>query len=329
MVTISDVAKEAGVSLSTVSRTLNNSQLVSPEKKRRVMDAVERLGYKPLRTTAARKTGQSKIIVLATLMLEPDMLDRIRQEAEGIGCQMVISYIGEASEGYAGTLELLKMLPRELLCGVIYLHNDCLDGDVWEELAQYPNVQIGEFKPSKPLNCIMIDDREATRELTSYLLEQGHRRIAYVSSPKNRNFRFMTQRMKGFKDALQDYGLEPDKKLIFKSDRTVEGGTDIARQLMELPELPDAVFCGSDQVAVGCLTELQSKGFKVPDDIAVCGFDNLEISESCNPSITTIAQPFDEMGCEAVHILDTLNSGTALAGRKLFAPHSLVRRGSA
>lgn len=329
MVTISDVAREAGVSLSTASRALNNSSLVSQEKKDRIADAVKKLNYKPLRNTAARKSQQNKIIILITSLLNAEMIEAIRHESEKQGYQMVLSYAGDGTDGYSGCLELVRMLPSYMICGIILVHNECPDKDVWRELSTYPNVQIGEYQPCKPLNCIMLDDYQAAYEMTGYLIEKGHKNIAYVNPGVNGSWRFAKQRYEGFQAAMKQAGIPTSKKLYLEADYTLEGGADIAQRLLNMDPVPDAVFCGSDQAAAGCVVELNCRGVKVPEDIAVCGFDNFEISEVPYPKITTIAQPFDEMGMEAVRMLDMMASGTLVSGRKVLASHTLIERGSA
>lgn len=329
MVTISDVAKEAGVSLSTVSRVLNNSMLVSQEKKDCVMAAVKKLDYKQIRMTDARKAQQSKIIVFATAMLNANMIDAIRGEAERMGYIMLMSYVGESADGYRNTLNFLKLLPSHLIAGVIYMHNECQDKEVWAELSAYPNVQIGEMLPCTPLNHITVDDRQAAYDMTSYLIKNGRRKIAFVRSPVMKQYIHTELRKKGYQDALLEAGISEEEGYYLSADNTIEGGNDIARQIAGLKSLPDAVFCCTDQVASGCVTEFGRLGIKVPEEIAVCGFDGSEVAETCNPALTTVMQPFEEMGTEAVYMLHMMVTGSVSAGKRVIVSHVILDRGSA
>ncbi|MCI8465658.1 MAG: LacI family transcriptional regulator [Lachnospiraceae bacterium] len=329
MVTISDVAKEAGVSLSTASRALNNSVLVSQEKREQVLEAVRRLGYRPIRTSAARQAQQNKIIVVVTAMLNRDMLDCIRQTADELGYQIAMSYVGESyDEGYRNALALVRMLPSHLICGLIFIHNECRDPDMWKEFSTYPLVQIGEYKGVSPLRSIMIDDRAAAYDMTMYLLKQGYRRIVYVRTDRDERYSYGKPRLEGYCSALREAGVEVDTALILEGEYLLDGGVDVARQVLKMKKRPDAVFCTSDHLAAGCLAELEKQGVRVPEDIAVCGFDNHEVSEYCQPGLTTVAQPYGEMGVEAVRMLDMVMSGAIFSGRKIFAEHTLMIRES-
>ena len=114
-----------------------------------------------------------------------------------------------------------------------------------------------------------------------------------------------------------------------RADYVLDGGTDVAQRLLKMKKLPDAVFCSSDYMALGCIAELQKNGVKVPEEIAVSGFDNIEASEYCQPRLTTVGQPYEEMGAEAVRLLDMLYSGVIASGRKVIASHVILERESA
>lgn len=113
-----------------------------------------------------------------------------------------------------------------------------------------------------------------------------------------------------------------------RADYVLDGGTDVAQRLLKMKKLPDAVFCSSDYMALGCIAELQKNGIKVPQEVAVSGFDNIEASEYCYPRLTTVGQPYEEMGAEAVRLLDMLYSGSIVSGRKVVAAHTILDRES-
>lgn len=329
MVTISDVAKEAGVSLSTASRALNNSVMVSQEKKDRVAEAAKRLNYRPIRISMARRAQQNKVIVVISAMLHGTMLDSIRKTAEELGYQTALAFVGEAAnEGYQNALELVKMLPSHLLCGLIVIHNECRDQDLWSEFCAYPMVQVGEYQEVSPKVCVMIDDHEAAYDMTMHLVQKGYRRIVYVSSSEQNHYSFCKLRKAGFEDAMKAAGLPLNKDSVFEADYVLDGGTDVAQRIIKMKQRPDAVFCSSDYMAMGCIAELQRNGLRVPEDVAVCGFDNIEASEYCQPRLTTLSQPFDEMGAEAVRLLDMMYSGSVISGRKVIASHTVLERDS-
>lgn len=329
MVTIADVAREAGVSLSTASRALNNSVVVSQEKKDRVAEAVKKLGYHPLRLSTARRAQQNKIILVVSAMLHNEMLDSIRKTAAEMGYQTLVVFVGETlDDGYRNALEILKMLPSNLLCGLIFVHNQCWDREQWTEFSSYPLVQIGESQPMTPKISVTIDDHEAAYDMTHYLIQKGYRNIVYVSSNDQARYSYCRPRQAGFEDAMRDAGLPLMPESIMRADYVLDGGTDVAQRLLKMKKLPDAVFCSSDYMALGCIAELQKNGIKVPQEVAVSGFDNIEASEYCQPRLTTVGQPYEEMGAEAVRLLDMLYSGSIVSGRKVVAAHTILDRES-
>lgn len=329
MITISDVAKEAGVSLSTASRVLNDSSLVSVEKEK-VFEAVKKLGYHPIRVSAVKKAQQKKIIVVITKLLNRDMLEAIQDTADEFGYQVAMSYVGESGGGnYQSALDLIKVLPQYMIGGVIMIHNECGEERIWKELSVYPMVQIGESKEVSSLRSISIDDRAAAYDMTSYLIKQGYRRIAYVRTDNDCTYSYGKPRLRGYCEALEDAGIEVDKSLILNAGYILDGGSDVAKIIVKMKHYPDAIFCTSDYMAVGCLAELEKQKIKVPQDIAVCGFDNSEVAEYCQPSLTTVGQPYREMGSEAVRMLDMICSGAIVSGRKILAEHTIVVRESA
>lgn len=329
MVTIADVAREAGVSLSTASRALNNSVVVSQEKKDRVAEAVKKLGYHPIRISTARRAQQNKIILVVSAMLHNEMLDSIRKTAAEMGYQTLVAFVGETlDDGYRNALEILKMLPSNLLCGLIFAHNQCWDREQWAEFSSYPLVQIGESQPMTPKISVTIDDHEAAYDMTHYLIQKGYRNIVYVSSNDQARYSYCRPRQAGFEDAMRDAGLPLTPESIMRADYVLDGGTDVAQRLLKMKKLPDAVFCSSDYMALGCIAELQKNGIKVPQEVAVSGFDNIEASEYCQPRLTTVGQPYEEMGAEAVRLLDMLYSGSIVSGRKVVAAHTILDRES-
>ncbi len=333
MITISDVAREAGVSQSTVSRALNNSPRVSMEKKVRIQEAVERLGYVPIRTSAARQAQQNKVIVIVSSSVEfyPALFESVSRSAANMGCQTVIAYTGDTStdEGYRSALEFIRMLPEHMVFGLIVVHNTCSDEKLWREFCEWPLVQIGEARPASPMLHINLDDFDSTYQMTSHLISRGYRRIAYVNRAEfNKAYSYVRPRYNGFLAAMESHHLEVDSDLIFDADTTPDAGVELARKLLALDSLPDAVFCAYDLIAVSCISELRRSGVSIPGDIAVCGFDNEIFSEISDPALTTIAQSLDEMGAESVRLLELLVGHPEMSSRTVLIPPTLVIRES-
>lgn len=329
MATIVDVAQEAEVSVATVSRVMNNSFRVTEEKRRRVYAAIEKLSYQPtIRQKNVKNTG--RIILLVAPILVNELFDSIMATGKDMGYETIIYYIGEDAEGYNSLIDLMKMFPPGLICGLIFVNNVCGEPEPWARLQQYPLVQVGEYLDAETCFAVSTDDVKAAFDMTSYMIQKGHRRIALVSTDANQGsrFRFCKDREAGYRMALAQNNMPVDPELLIYTDYTVEGGAEAARKLIGLEQKPDAVFCVSDHMGVGCVEEFQLAGYHVPGDIAVAGFDNLELSEMCRPRLTTLAQSLEEIGAEAVRVLDMIVNGKLTAGRKIYVQHHIIVRES-
>ncbi|MDR0555180.1 MAG: LacI family transcriptional regulator [Treponema sp.] len=335
MVTIHDVAKAAGVSIATVSRVLNNNNVVTESKRERVFQVMRELGYVPVSRTAKSAPGNQIILVVSSIfpMLE-EVYSGIAASIRELDAhyEVALCYTANTKNNYHNALSLIKMLPPELLRGLIFFNNVCADEGLMTEFQRYPLVQIGEYVEQEPVFAVSTDDRRALYDITKLLIDRGRRRFVLVSnyfSPERRSYRFCTRREAGFRAALEEAGIPFNRDMIFSVDYTVEGGIDAARKIAELTPQPDAVVCVSDYIAAGCVMELRELGVSVPDQIAVTGFDDIEIAETCRPRLTTVRQSFEEMGMEAVRMLDALCAGSLNIGRTTCISHSIIERGSA
>jgi DNA-binding LacI/PurR family transcriptional regulator len=205
--TIADVALAAKVSIATVSRVKNTSHLVSEEKRRRVFAAMEDLGYpRESQSSAEKNEAQIILLVCSGFHLLEDILEGIIEGAEGLNTEyrVTITYTGFTNEGYRRALELARMLPPELLRGIIFYNNMCDDLSIWAEFQKYPLVQIGEYIKSGNCFAVLTNDHEAMSELTRLLIIKGHRRFVFLYNTygENRN-KFCKDREAGFRASLE------------------------------------------------------------------------------------------------------------------------------
>jgi len=147
----------------------------------------------------------------------------------------------------------------------------------------------------------MIDNKRAAFDATHYLLELGHRKIAYIAGPQD--IKIFVKRLEGYKEALLQHGINFDVELIEEGDLSVESGIRAIRNLLRKRIAFTAIFASNDLMAIGCMKELQSNGLKIPQDVSIVGFDNVPLASLVTPSLTTIAQPAYEIGVEAVNLL--------------------------
>ncbi|MFD0668349.1 LacI family DNA-binding transcriptional regulator [Ramlibacter sp. MAHUQ-53] len=317
-VSISEVAELAGVSIATVSRVLNGSKPVSPQTRQRVEAAVARLGYRANPFARSLMSGRSRLV----LVLVPDFANPF---FAGIvnGIEAVT-----LREGYkivlSGPQSSLESVYEGMVDGVISMAHEPMP----EALAQrgFPWIACSEFLPDADVPCVSIDHQQAAIDAVQFLINRGHRRIALLSAQEDNTW--AQQRHAGYEQALARAGLEVKPAYIRVARGTdYNCGMEAAGGLLALPEPPTAVFAVSDTLAIGAIKAFRRAGLRVPQDIAVVGFDNIPLSEVFEPSLTTIAQPMHELGTRAAELLMQRLAGGQPASEKL--QHMLVMRESA
>lgn len=329
MATVIDVAKEADVSVATVSRVLNNSFMVTEEKRERVLAAIEKVGYKVSTKNKELKRNNSKVILVITGTLIEDLFNSFQDTAGDLGYHVIYHYCSNPSST-EGAKEVVNLLKNNIIAGVVLLDIAESNNEFKQVISHYPVVQIG-----KPLidttdkYIVSADDRTIAYDVVSHLIETGKKRIAIISgASEGKISHFEQQREKGYTDALRDNNLPCDDCLKFHVDFTMDGGSDATKKILALENRPDAIFCISDSLAVGCIYRLKKAGISIPDEISVAGVDNSEITEFFDPPITTVDQSFKEIGSETIRMLVSLINGELSRGRKIYIEHQLVIRSS-
>lgn len=304
--TIRDVAKRAGVGLGTVSRVLNGSPMVSPATRQRVIQAIAELNFIP--NPSARRLSLGKTLTIAVIVpffTRPAMIERLR----GIEHSLVESeydLIIYNVETVQRRDECLHELPRgERADGVLVVSLSPRDADIPQLLcANAPVVLIDANHPSlTALNRVIVDDVQGGRIATQHLIDLGHERIGFVSDWLESPFNFTSSRdrYEGYCQALQDAGLEINPQYHGQSDHSRSEARRLALEMLALPERPTAIFAASDTQAMGVLEAARSMRLRVPDDLSVIGYDDIEIAEYLG--LTTIRQLLYESGVRGVELL--------------------------
>ena len=325
---IDEVARQAGVSIATVSRVLTGSKPVAVATRQRVQAAVDALGYAANPFGRGLSGGRSRLL----LMLVPDMANPYYGEiVRGAAAQaqpqgytvLPVDFEGVASEDGDRSLQ---MLAGALADGVINLV-PLGDRPRWLDAAHSrPWVNCSEFLPDDDMPYVSIDHAQAATDAVQYLINRGHRRIALVNADER--FLYARQRRLGYQAALQRAGLPLLTDLVVTTGfNRYDSGTQAVATLLSRPEPPTAVFAVSDTLAIGVIKGLRRAGRRVPDDMAVMGFDDVPIAEVFEPGLTTVAQPMADLGAAAVQMLLQAMAGNKPASRVL--PHRLVLRDSA
>lgn len=309
---IQDVAKLADVSTATVSRALASPERVSPQARARVLEAIARTGYVP--NPAARSLRSQKTFMV--LVVLPDLsntffskiLRGIEETLFEAGYGMIIGDLDGSPEKeahFAAFTAAGRVDGAILLNG--HLFGQSRDGRGEAARLNIPLVALCEAIPGARIPQIEIDNRAAAARMTQHLASLGHRSIAYVSGPSENVLE--RERFRGYRDGLQKAGLPFDPALVIPGDFTIESGIAAGQMIVAQSKRPTAVFCTSDEMAIGLMRTLFSAGLKVPADISVAGFDDIEFAAVAEPSLATIHQPRRELGQVAASVLIELLQG--------------------
>jgi LacI family transcriptional regulator len=322
MATIAEVAREAHVGVATVSRVLNGSPAVREQTRRRVLDAIERLGYAPSATARALSTGRTQSVgVVAPFFTRPSVMERLRGVSRVLassGYQLVLFDVERPGKTSFATLPLGAGLD-----GLLSISLCPPDAELDRlEAAGVPLVLVDH--PHARVPAVHTDDVAGARLATEHLLGLGHERIAFVGDDEENEYGFTSSatRRAGYELALADAGLAPDPALVRRGPHGREASTRLTRELLEAADPPTAVFAASDTQAVGALEAAAELGAQVPGDLSVVGYDDIELARYAG--LTTVAQPLEESGARGAELLIAALAGERPAGKQF--PVELVAR---
>ena len=326
---IKEIARSAGVSIATVSHAFRNPGRVSDDTREKVLATAKRLGYTPNRQAVSLRTAKSG----NNVVIIPDITDTHNSEIiEGIEAvardRGYSVLLGNTQGSPERERDFANMVNSGQADGVILMSHQMPfdlgeDGDV----ADLPPVVNGnEFAGYEGIPCVAIDDRLGGRDATNHLIGLGHRRIAVVTG--DRESTSAKERLAGFRDAMAEADLEVDESLIMYGEYRADVGEIAGADLAARTEPPTAIFCFSDEIALGCLAGLQSAGKSVPDDISVIGFDDIPFARYLVPSLTTVAQPSEAIGRTCATLLFNLIDGVRPDNNRFVLPHTLIVRSS-
>jgi DNA-binding LacI/PurR family transcriptional regulator len=324
-ITSVDVAKLVGVSQSTVSRTFSNDKSVSPRTREKVLEAARKLGYTPNAIARSLITQQTNIIGIVmsniTSPFQPYVLEKFVQELQKLGRQALVFSTGPNQE----VEDLLPSVLQYQVDGLI-ITSATLTSAGMAEVAQQrrPVVLFNRHMAGKTISVVCCDNVEGGRTVANLLLDTGHKKFAYIAG--NTNSSTNRDREKGFSDRLWERALiKPEKA---QANYTYESGYAAAERLLCRDNPPDAIFCGSDIIALGALDRARELRIKIPDDLAIVGFDDIPMASWSGYSLTTIRQPVDFMIASTLALLiEHIEEPESQPEIKLF-PGQLVQRGS-
>jgi len=311
-VTLDMVAQAAGVSTSTVSRTLNGTAAVSAAKQKAVQEAIRHLDYRPNPVARGLAGGRSMSIgVLTQTLSSPfygEALNGIEHELVGAG-YIPLFVSGMRSE--TGERQALAALMARRVDGLVVLAG-CLSNEALLECAQHlPLVVVGRAASAPRLFSLAFANRAGARLATQHLLDAGHTRIAHITGSLTQEDG--PQRLAGYRDALESAGIAWDAALVIEGDFTESGGLSAVEQLLDARIEFTAIFAANDQMAIAAALALYRRGLRVPDDVSLVGFDDLAPARYAIPPLTTIRQSVYQLGCQAaLAVLELLHGRTPL-----------------
>lgn len=294
MVTIKDVAKEAGVAISTVSNVLNNVDIVSPETKKKVLETVERLKYVPNMNAKFLKSNKKNTIGLFLSSIQGDYY-RMLMQAVHLQCKLKNYLLNIYISNENTSEEIYSMIISSGVEGAIVL-NERLSDEYIDRLSKtkMPIVFIDREIAGNHMSSVIIDNAEGTYIALEYLIKQGHRRIGFLHGIYNYDD---DTRYKAYLNVLNKYGLPMDENIILRGYfEELLAYSEMRVMLLKGVELPDAFFCANDEMAWGCIRALTEVGIRVPDQVSVIGFDDHSSSKYFTPPVTTVRSPVTELG---------------------------------
>lgn len=301
MATIKDVAKLAGVALSTASYALSGDSKVSAETKEKVLEAARQLNYQKNGFAMDLKRSRTNTIALILTDLSGPYYSELIRSIQDVTLSHSYDLIACSSMGGKDSTAVRFLLEKRVDGAIVLAHN--ITDEILQAAAgsRFPIVVMDRLIAGEGLINVVVDGEQGGYSATRYLLEKGHNTIAYISGPANSYNN--TLRYQGYLRAMHEAGLEEKAKWKLSGSFIRDGGYKATKMMLMQGELPSAVFYANDEMAVGGMKALEEGGISVPDEISVIGFDDIQLAEYIQPPLTTIRQPMYESGSLAGHLL--------------------------
>lgn len=328
-ITIYDVAREANVSMATVSRVVNGNPNVKPTTRKKVLEVIERLGYRPnavARGLASKKTTTVGVII-------PDISNvffgELARGIEDIATMYKYNIIlSNSDQNKDKELHLLNTMLGKQVDGLVFMGGN-ITADHIEEFKKspVPIVLAGSIEETGTIPSVNIDHEQAVYDAITTFITEGHKKIAIVVGPLHDPLNGV-KKMNGYKRALSDAGIEYNEDFVAEGDYTYDSGIEAFEKFLELESKPSAIFVGSDEMALGVVHGAKDKGFIVPDHFEVITSDNTRLSLMVRPQLTTIVQPLYDIGAVAMRLLTKLMNKEEVSELTVVLPHRIETRKS-
>lgn len=331
-ITIYDIAEALHVSPATVSRGLNNHPGIRKDTKKRISDMARKMGYRHNKFASNLRKKSTNTIGVIVPRLNSSFMSTVIAGMEKIAnahdYHLIIS---QSQESFKQEIDSVSTMFNSRIDGMmVSLAYDTKNTDHFEEVIkkQIPVIFFDRVIEHPNCTSIVIDNKKAGYDATMHLIEQGCRRIVHVDGNLNRNV--YADRFEGYRKALEESGIAFDPALIVSNKLTDQTSSEVAQTILNMKKLPDGIFTANDTSAVACIQELKKAGVKIPDDIAIVGFNNDPISRVIEPNLSTIDYPGQEMGeIAATTLINKLKKlPTGNLNSILLRHHLIVRESS-
>ncbi|MEN9443189.1 MAG: hypothetical protein RIS47_79 [Bacteroidota bacterium] len=331
-ITIHDIAKRLNITASSVSRALHNNPRISEATRNLVHEAASEMGYQQNVIASALRSGKSGtvgvIIPLASRSFFSSIIGGIEEELSAEGYRVIICQSQQKLEREIANIDLLMSARVDGI--MISLTNETFTYDHLKKVTDsgMPLILFDKVIDFEAANMIVIDDYAASYQCVEHLIQQGCKRLAYVSG--DTRVQIYRERLRGFRDALNIFDAQIEEYFIFEADSEVEEGKRVGHKILALPRLPDGIVSASDYVAVGIMKVLAKAGVMCPKDVAITGFSNASFTDLIEPGLTTIDQRNAHMGRMAAKLFieQVTSQKDHIARKVVLAPKLIVRESS-
>jgi len=330
MTSIRDVAKSAGVSVSTVSHVINKTRFVSEETQTKVLDAMKTLKYKPNRLASSLRRKDKRTHTLGLLIPDstnPFFAEVLRGVEDACFDAGYSVFLCNSDDDPQKELNYIEVLLGKQIDGIILvsagIHNDAIALLATNDI---PSVLVDREVSGSIIDSVLVDNEEGGCQATEYLIKLGHTRIGCIAGPSL--ITPSAARVQGYRKALSKYNLVQDDALVIAGDFRAQSGFKATKELLDLEEPPTAIFACNDMMAVGVLHAIDETGLSVPEDISIVGFDDIPLASFTPPPLTTISQPSQEMGFLAAKMVIDRTENQSIPVRHEILSTSLIIRNS-
>ncbi|GKW46662.1 catabolite control protein A [Planococcus sp. NCCP-2050] len=326
-VTIYDVAREANVSMATVSRVVNGNQNVKPATRKKVLKVIEELGYRPnavARGLASKKTTTVGVII-------PDISNSMYAElARGIeDIATMYRYniiLSNSDQNQNKELQLLETMLGKQVDGIVFM-SDVISTELLYEMERSPTpiVLAGSIDETNAVASVNIDYYGAAYEAVKKLIDNGHKKIAFVSGPLSSKIN-KDYKLKAYTEALLDAGIDYDEKLVVECNNSYDEGMEAVSTLQ--PYEPTAYFVSNDEMSIGVIHALEESGKKVPEDVEIISYENSKLARMARPMLTSIAFPLYDIGAVSMRLLTKYMNEEEIEEKQVILPYRIEERQS-